>query len=244
MCDHIKAYLRIDRRTEKHMVLSSLGLFYVWRFPFLHLSYLKRVLLIEEIYFLVSVQLDLRVLRACRQLYSECNYVVWTTNKFSLRRAYVFRKFMNARAPVHLKLLRRLHISVENRLGDPESWDSCFNMKLIRSLEGLRELTIGCAYYSDPTFVPKFLANEVNTFIISILRFRVLALTKAKIFLYERKFYSASEGFWTIEDRRKVADHAVKLLLDPEGAKKFLQERAKWFATPSTERQQGYWKFI
>lgn len=199
-----------------------------------------------------ATQLDLKVLRACRQLYNECSFILWTANTFSFDDSQIFGGFMSARVPWQTKTLRRLNSKIDNTHREgPAAWHKVLNMKLVRSLQGLRELNLDCAYTRGRPFVDWFLQGTINTYNVSILRFRVLHLARATVILNDNHmthWVSRITGgqnryklLWTTEDQRKVAKHAESVLLDTEGAEKFLREREEWIAIPRYSRS---WEWL
>lgn len=164
-----------------------------------------------------SMQLDLRILRACRQTYLECNLPLWSTNLFSFDEPSVFATFVNARVPLHITLWRRLRISV----GSLDSWEQVLSMQCIRSLKGLKYLHIECPD-SDSTWFNSLLeANFPDEYTYSILKFRVLPLIKASVIIGnwsrgQRSDFTSGFGDSSVNDRRKAAAHMERLLMDSE----------------------------
>ena len=57
-------------------------------------------------------QIDLQILRACRQLHTEATRILWKTNTFSFNTAGTFKFFMESLVPFQRPLLRNLSISL------------------------------------------------------------------------------------------------------------------------------------
>lgn len=160
-------------------------------------------------------KLDLRVLRTCRQLYNECNSILWTTNTFEFDNASIFADFMAGRSPGQKSLFRRLQLSIEEHL-----WDSTLSTTLTQSLSGLRELYLTFDYARNKHFVRSVSNNEISTHDIPLFMFRTLPLARVHVIIPgEFGGHSPPEsGFaCSTEDRRKVARHVEKLLLGSKG---------------------------
>lgn len=96
---------------------------------------------------------------------------------------------MGVRFPVNENLLKRLQFLMEDQhpiyrpVRYNQRWDEILGMNLIRSLQSLNEIHITCAYSRDSNSVSRFLADEMNTYNITVLNFRVLPITKAMFIL-------------------------------------------------------------
>lgn len=164
-------------------------------------------------------QLDLRSLRTCRQMYNECNYVLWTTNVFDfLDDTAAFGTFIPARTDVQKSLLRKLAIDFDDRLPGRPSWSSVLQMDSIRSLQGLRELYVAFECPAMEDFAPSVLDGTLPSHDFNAFRFRVLPLQKVEVMITSYIDEEEPSGPpWTTAERRDVAKHVEKLLLDPKG---------------------------
>lgn len=90
---------------------------------------------------------DLRVLRASRQLYQEANPLIWKTPVFSFSEAYSFIEFIKNRKLAQKRLLQKLHIQGGIGRNDDKfylchSWGSTNDLPLVKPLVNLRELEL------------------------------------------------------------------------------------------------------
>lgn len=61
-----------------------------------------------------ACELDLRLLRVCKQIYEEARLIPYTDNTFSISKAAVFEKFIHSLRPHQVQSFRALHLDVLN----------------------------------------------------------------------------------------------------------------------------------
>lgn len=86
--------------------------------------------------------LHLQTLQVCRQFYNEGTSILWSTNTFSFSDGRTLDHFMRARGTHQKELLRRLRLQMDRRHDGDNIWGPVLDMKLIRSLTGLRSLRL------------------------------------------------------------------------------------------------------
>lgn len=172
-----------------------------------------------------DAHLDLRILRVCRQLYHECSPVVWTTNTFSFDDGVLFSDFMSERSFIHKKLMKRLHLHTNDPPGT--SWNAVSTVKLIRSLQGLRELLIRCEYRKYRSFAPLPLWELLDPGMTKLLKLRILPLAKVTVNLDDPHYIFPRIPYWSIQQRREVAHNVERYILDSKGGERVLEKELK-----------------
>ncbi len=81
--------------------------------------------------------LPLQILRSCRQMYTEANQILWSTNTFSFNRGIAFKCFMGARTLIQTRALKRLRFQMDYS-EEHKDWNSALNFAAVRSQHGLR----------------------------------------------------------------------------------------------------------
>lgn len=92
-----------------------------------------------------SLTMDLQVLGACRQLYEECNHLLWATNTFSFDDATSLDKFLGSLNLAQKRNLSNIHISAHNYGLSPtnsmiDNWTKAFKLSFINVLSGVQNL--------------------------------------------------------------------------------------------------------
>ena len=82
--------------------------------------------------------------------HAEANEKLWKSNLFSFNDAESFRRFMGTRSPTQKRLLRKLRLAVDwaspfESERSKLAWYSALNMRLVKSLQGLREVWLDIA---------------------------------------------------------------------------------------------------
>ena len=181
-----------------------------------------------------TYSLDIRVLRTCRQIYNECNDVLWTTNIFAFETRRTFPRFVNKLNRIQKELLRCFYFDIKMD-SLPKKLDIPTNTLL--SLKGLRKIYITIREIGVSTFFSTMF--EANTWILeryigrSILNLRLLKGLSA-VYIVLPGHDSSSEAKETaaqkihphrgIVRRREHARIIEHMFLDPEAAKTKAQE--------------------
>ena len=189
-----------------------------------------------------ETSIHLTALRVCRQMYTEANVVLWTTNTFSFREAtFAFESFMRCRTTHQKQLLRRLRLQVESSIEAKGSWNSVLDISVIRSLTGLKSLRLqfDCAIDAD-TY------DQVKTHGATLLmsqrlevpwvdRLATLPLSEVEVFvsclddrvLWDQdgrcRLAELNDSLWTVQDRAEYAEEIRQRLLNPKGAELYAQ---------------------
>lgn len=167
----------------------------------------------------VLPRLDLNILQTCRQVYNECNYILWATNIFEFSDAEIFTGFLSLRSACQKRQLRKIQLSLpDGHLG--RRWHTLLGPNIIQSLQGLRELQLVVEYISDKAFLERFTEGPVDIQPDSLFGFCALAIQKAQVIIsgpFGRDPFrpkNLDPATWTMEYRREVAKHMEKLLLN------------------------------
>lgn len=101
--------------------------------------------------------MDLQVLGACRQLYEECNHLLWATNTFSFDDATSLNKFLGSLNLAQKRNLSNIHISAHNNRFYPthsttEEWKKALKLSYINVLSGIQNLHL-CLQTDFGTFL-------------------------------------------------------------------------------------------
>lgn len=122
-----------------------------------------------------AYSLDIRVLRTCRQVYNECNDVLWTTNIFAFETPKPYSRFLNTLNRTQKVLLGCLYFDISMRSFPAKP---AVPTNTLSSLEGLRKLYITAREVGVNTVFSTMF--EANTWILeryiggSILNLRLL----------------------------------------------------------------------
>ena len=179
-------------------------------------------------------EMHLTALRVCRQIYSEANRVLWSTNTFSFHDVVTFYHFMDTRKTYQKRLLQKLRLQVKCVPDQEGPWSYVLDMKFIRSLVGLRSLRLQINHKMDAAGYQRIKAlwddSDWRTAIQMRLRFvqrlKVLPLTEVEVFIGDYSCERSNDKFmFTVEDRTEYADAIRRILLDPKGAESYVQDR-------------------
>lgn len=171
--------------------------------------------------------LDLRILRSCRQLYDECNQILWTTNTFAFSAESTLNKFMITRSPLQKKLLRTIYIR-NDEYRNAFGWNNEHppSMKIVKSFTGLRTVHIHLSkflcYDLDYGFEDSFaslcqsLCSEPGKFLCYLadsmrIYWILKSLSKATVIVEQADRTAPSE----LKQRRKLAKWVEGILLKP-----------------------------
>lgn len=157
-------------------------------------------------------QLDLRILRSCRQLYNECSEILWASNLFYFDHPEIFACFVNRCTPAQKASIRKLYLTVDRRY--PGQWREVLKVDFAQSLQGLRELHFCAAANFVKSLLPSLMESDslLSAHMSPITVFRLLPLSHAHVRLLHN--WSATEETWTRTDRRSVEGRLEKLLLE------------------------------
>ena len=180
-------------------------------------------------------EMHLTALRICRQIHNEADRVLWSTNTFSFADAATFGRFMDTRTTCQKRFLKNLRLQM-NRIPNQEAdWSRVLSMKLIRSLVGLRSLRLQINHTMDPKRYQSIGAlwddfdwcNVIQMRLRFLRRMKVLPLTEVEVFVgdYGMTLPSIRQVIWVAKDRTEYADAIRRILLDPEGAESYAQDR-------------------
>lgn len=96
----------------------------------------------QDVCRLPLLKLRLEVLRTCRQVYSEANPILWSTNTFSFEDQYSFTHFVDVRSAVQKRLLRCIRLTMVLSHPRGNMWNDALSMAVVKSLRGLRVLHV------------------------------------------------------------------------------------------------------
>ena len=167
-------------------------------------------------------QLDLRVLRSCRQLYNECSHILWTTNTFHIGNPWTFLQFVEKRADAHKLAIRKLYLDMGQH--NDFHWRNDRITSIIQSLQGLRYLYVVLSATFNRLFFnsPWILAEGdklLHDFMEHVSSFQTLPLEKAAIVIKDIESWRRNQSPntwppWTTEERRRIAERVEHMLLD------------------------------
>ena len=185
-------------------------------------------------------ELQLYLLRTCRQIYTEVNQVMWGTNIFSFNDVHSFRCFMKARNNYQKRLIKKLRLAMNFGPRSTHDWNSALSMSLVTSLQGLRLIWLAINYRKSATefekseqqLGPTRSANLQMTYLEGIRRLATLPLSQVKVSvtaiylgdLGPLDCTMPGERQWTQQQREKYADRIRTRLLDVDGVKLLQQE--------------------
>lgn len=174
--------------------------------------------------------MHLGVLRSCRQIYTEANRVLWTTNTFSFADPATFKRFMMTRNIHQKRFIRSLHLKMHLDLSCAiKDWNSFLNMSLVKSLCGLRQLALHITFGMSATSYERAKSDHYlypAIYCESVQRISTLALTEVDVFV-ENPEYNSSDLLWTKSDRKEFAEHLRDILLNPKGAEVYAEDQLK-----------------
>ena len=170
--------------------------------------------------------MHLKVLRVCRQIYSEANHVLWTTNTFSFRDTFSFVGFMEERTTPQKRLLKRLRLQMNWAWGDDRLWKHAFSTTVIISLVGLRNLRLQINHSVEAGFYrrAKTRENKLALFepkhLALMHRMAMFPLVDVEVFVGVHFQQQCNpDAYGMAGDRKEYAEAIRKVLLDPNGAR-------------------------
>ncbi|KAL9589717.1 MAG: hypothetical protein Q9203_001488 [Teloschistes exilis] len=185
--------------------------------------------------------MDLRVLRASRQIYNEANEMLWTTNTFSFVRFIAFERFMMTRHPDQKRSIRSLRFEMGGRFwwvprqDTTTGWDNALSSATVKMLSNLRSLRLKISDFlddrkvsggfdpratdrhsSDPFTSPYWsLAFQVCS--DGLLRLSTLPLSHVDVGI---------RGYnWPEQDRKEAARYLKAMLLNSNGAQIYAETK-------------------
>ena len=167
----------------------------------------------------------LKALRVCRQIYSEANQVLWTTNTFSFNdAAFSFHYFMEERTTLQKLLLRKLRLEMDWVWGEDEPWKRALSTTLTRSLAEMRYLRLQINHSVDAGFHQRAENGEnelalFETRHLDLVRSMAkLPLVDVEVYVGERSQPRTLDDYCMAKARKEYAETIRKVLLDPNGA--------------------------
>lgn len=175
--------------------------------------------------------LPLRILRSCRQIYTEANQILWSTNTFSFDEGIAFKCFIGTRTLIQKRALKKLRFQMYWHQGGHKDWNSALNIALIRSLHGLRHLRLSIEYSlasKDYQFTKKNFTGPYRTiFKGGLEKIATLPLTHVEISVKD-SVCTEEDGYehvWSEAERTDYAEGIRNLLLNPKGAEIYAQKQ-------------------
>lgn len=173
--------------------------------------------------------MHLKVLRVCRQIYSEANHVLWTTNTFSFRNTFSFDDFMEERTNLQRRLLKSLRLQMNWAWGDDLHWKHAFSTTTIISLAGLRNLRLQINHSVEAGFYQraKTCGNKLALFepkhLAVMHRLALFPLIDVEVFVGVHFQQCNHDAYGMARNRKEYAEAIRKVLLDPNGAQTCLE---------------------
>jgi len=174
-------------------------------------------------------KLDLRALRACRQIYVEANPVLWTTNTFAFDCGYDFTLFAANRNTLQRQLWRSLRVNIDIDHFASDEWNRAFSMKVMRSLKNLRVLHAHISYDFYQYMVDMWTQEEhrQNTPVAGLLKMMVLPWDVVTA-TYFNDLRGIGRGYYIkAETELKFVEKLSDRMLDPKGAEVWMRE---WYS--------------
>ena len=175
-----------------------------------------------------QTRLDLRILRACRQIYREANHLLWTTNTFAFQEEVTFEKFMQCISPTHKSILSKLHIRLNYGDGTLRLWKKVMRLSLINGLRGLRtlHLSLDQDVGQGSQLLQHFHELSPEALTEPILRLRLLPLKHVTVILSDNRHMMNPLGkkHLTFHEKREIAEYLRNKLLNPTEEELLLSE--------------------
>ena len=155
--------------------------------------------------------LDLRALRSCRQIYDECNQILWASNVLYFEDPLMFARFIRERTVASKTPISRLYLIMGQT--EVEAWRKILTPTFVRSLAGLRDLHLAAAARFPRSRVPSLIESStlLSAHMNFISVFSILHLSHVHVRLLHN--WAATSESWTKIDRRRMEDRLQKLLL-------------------------------
>ena len=173
-------------------------------------------------------KLDLCIMRACKQTYVECSFLLWTTNTFSFEDPLTLRRFVDKMNTVQKKQLTTIHIEKPWISHESDGWSKLLNVTLLKKLSSLKTLHV--TFFTSPwVFIKGYIRAPITsddtepTFAMKMLPLSNVTVVIAD---YEKDYDEGMQSKrWTISKKREVAEEFRQKLLDPQGDATFTAER-------------------
>lgn len=169
--------------------------------------------------------IPLRILRTCRQMYTEANQILWSTNTFSFSDPATFKHFVGTRSLMQKRTLKKLRLEMDWDMAEHRDWNSVLNIAVVRSLQGLRQLRLQIDYaleskgfeYQKSTFSNS--SPYCLTHVICLKKVAILLLTHVEIVVKTSAYAESNDRYeklWSKAERAEYAECLRTLLLDPK----------------------------
>ncbi|KAL8676310.1 MAG: hypothetical protein Q9224_007299, partial [Gallowayella concinna] len=170
----------------------------------------------------------LTVLRASRQMYTEANRVLWTSNTFSFPECITLKRFMMTRSIHQKRLIRSLRFEMEwgALSGLEQSYDRVLTMPVVKSLIGLRSLRLNILHdMLEPLWLEvkdRFL--EMTRYTECLRKLSTLPLTYVDV-NFRIAEHRETPGLWRKTQREQCAEELKSMLLNLEGAEVYAERQ-------------------
>ena len=146
--------------------------------------------------------LDVTLLRCCRQLYNECNSVLWNRNIFSFNNPWVFLYFMRNLHTARRGQMRNMQLHVSEHVS--HIWRKA--CKLVESMGGLRSLDLIAFASSRHDWALEMMTDStrLHRSFEFLLWFRILPIKYVQVRIEQRG--RIWENDWTKADRIAIAE--------------------------------------
>ena len=180
-----------------------------------------------------AMLLPVQILRVCRQIYTEANPIMWSTNMFSFKCANAFRTFLRARSTAQKATISKLRIDLylSNGVGPQKDSTGFYVESYISTLKNLRTLSVNVdygawqkgqsAHYVFGDYVKTLLQREFN----NLLRYKIFPLRTVNVVI-RNTTCTEEEDKLPLADRAAIAEAMRQVLLDPERAQTYVEWRA------------------
>lgn len=173
-------------------------------------------------------KLDLRALRACRQIYVEANKILWQSNTFAFDCGYDFSSFAANRNTVQKQLWRSLRVNMDIDHFALDEWTRAFSLKTMRSIKNLRVLHAHISYDFYQYIVDRWEQEEdrQNTPVSGLLKMMVLPWEVVTATFFNDLRGVGRGAYIKAETELEFAETLRNRLLDPKGPEIWKKE---WF---------------
>ncbi|MCJ1252010.1 hypothetical protein MMC30_009248 [Trapelia coarctata] len=170
--------------------------------------------------------LDLRALRACRQVYVEASPVLWESNTFAFDCGRDLTLFAANRNTVQRQLWKSLRVNLDIDHFANDEWNRAFSMKAMRSLKGLRVLHAHISYDFYQYMVDLWSHEEYrqNTPVAGLLKLMVLPWEVVTATFFNDLRGIGRGAYIKAKTELKFAETLKDRLLDPKGPEVWKKE--------------------
>ncbi|KAL8951244.1 MAG: hypothetical protein Q9222_002772 [Ikaeria aurantiellina] len=170
--------------------------------------------------------LSLTILRVSRQMYTEANPILWTTNTFAFPDSLTLQRFMMTRTIHQKRLIRNLRLQMVWDSCRVKFWSKALSMPLVKSLTGLRTLRLNITYQMENWLwhAMKDTFLESTEYTEGLRKLSMLPLTSAEVAFHVLD-YVGEDGLWEKADRNECARKLRDLLLNPKGAEVYAEHQ-------------------